>query len=163
MSRVVLLAALAAALPRSVRAEEPPPLPPPESAPELATRAEIEPPVARPPWTGREAIWGGVGLIIAGVATLIIVTPALCSSNLFNSPTPPAGAPTASGPDPRTTCIEGTIGGAAGGVALGAILLAVGEIQRATYKEWLKKHPMFGAISAGASSAGPTAGLRLEF
>jgi len=132
----------------SARAEEPPPLPPVESAEEHATPLEIEPPVSRPPWTGREAIWSGVGLIVAGTATLIVVAGPVCSQIRNGNP---------------TTCFEATVGGGAGGVAVGVILLVVGETQRASYKEWLRTHPMFAGLSVASSSRGPALGWSVSF
>ena len=140
--------ALASAWPRGVRAEEPPPLPPVESTEEHSTRLEIEPPVSRPPWTGREAIWGGVGLIVAGTATLIVVAGPVCSQIHASSP---------------TTCFEATVGGGAGAAAVGVILLVIGETQRASYKEWLRAHPMFAGFSVAPSSRGPALGWSISF
>jgi hypothetical protein len=154
--------------PRSAPAEEPPPLPPTESAappPAEATegRAEqalIEPPATHPPWSGREAIWGGVGLVIAGVATVIVVAPALCTSSLFGNGGTPS---TTTGPNPRTTCLEATIGGGSGGALLGVVMLAVGETQRAAYKAWLRAHPMFSRLSAGPTPKGPAFSWSISF
>jgi hypothetical protein len=140
--------ALASAWPRGVLAEEPPPLPPPESTEERATSVEIAPPVSRPPWSGREAIWSGVGLIVAGTATLIVVAGPVCSQLHASSP---------------TTCFDATIGGGAGGVGLGVILLVIGETQRASYREWLRTHPMFAGLSAVPGSRGPALGWTLSF
>jgi hypothetical protein len=164
-SRILLAAALASALARSARAEGPPPLPPPEP-PEAqvdqvdqADHVAVEPPVCRPPWTGREAIWGGVGLIIAGTATFIVVTPALCAG-MGGGGTQPGATSTASA---GTTCVEAVVGGAAGAVGIGVILLAIGETQRATYQHWLHKHPMFGGLSLAPGTRGPALGWGLSF
>jgi hypothetical protein len=150
-SRALFAIAVASAWPRAARADEPPALPPVESAEERPTHVEIEPPRSRPPWSGREAIWGGVGLIVAGTATLIIVAPTVCSRFSSASPTP------------ALTCYEATLGGGGGGIALGIILLAVGETQRSAYKEWLRTHPMFGGFSVVPSSRGPALGWSLSF
>ena len=147
-SRALLAIAFASGWPRGARADEPPPLPPAESTEEHSTRLEIEPPLSRPPWTGREAIWGGVGLIVAGTATLIVVAGPVCSQIRAGSP---------------TTCFEATVGGGAGGVAVGVILLVVGETQRASYREWLRTHPMFAGLSVVPSSRGSALGWSLSF
>jgi hypothetical protein len=148
VSRAVLAAAIVSTSPWCARADEPPPLPPPEPAEAPTTRLEIEPPVSRPPWTGREAIWGGVGLIVAGTATLIVVAGPVCSQIHADSP---------------TTCFEATIGGGGGAVAVGAILLIVGETQRAAYKEWLRTHPMFAGFSIAPRPTGPAVGWSVSF
>jgi hypothetical protein len=168
--RILLAAALASACPRSAYAEGPPPLPPAESpgAPIAeptqghTEEALIVPRVTHPPWTGREAIWGGVGLVIAGVATLIVVAPALCTSGLFGNGGTGPGT-TSTGPSPRTPCWEATIGGGAGGAVVGVILLAVGETQRAAYKEWLRAHPMFSGLSLGPNSKGAALSWSISF
>jgi hypothetical protein len=171
-ARTLLLVVALASCADAAWADTQPPLPPPEPAPqesaafphaEHATDLEIEPPEVRPPWSGREAIWGGVGLIIAGTLTVIVVAPALCTSSLFSAGgAADAGTPS-TGPSPRTTCVEATLGSGAGGVGLGVILLAVGETQRSTYKAWLRSHPMFGGLSLTPSTRGPAVGWTLSF
>jgi hypothetical protein len=161
VNRVLLAALLSSAWPGLARADEPPSQPPADPSDDRAGSLQIEPPVYRPPWSGREAIWGGVGLIIAGVATVIVVAPALCTSSLFGSGGGVAGATTTT--DSRSTCVGATLGGGAGGAALGAILLAVGESQRATYKTWLRAHPMFGGLSVEAGPRGPGVGWGVSF
>jgi hypothetical protein len=107
----------------------------------------IEPIVSRPPWNGQEAIWGGVGLIIAGAATLIVAVPVTCLSTASDAS--------------HTSCFA-TIGGSAGALGLGGILLAVGELQKSSYKTWLRTHPMFG-LSVMPSTRGPSLGWGVSF
>lgn len=161
-SELLLAAALASACPKGARADEPPPQPPAETPEEHATRLEIEPPVYKPPWSGREAIWGGVGLIVAGAATLIVVTPTLCTSSLFSNGVSGSGLGS-NGPSSQATCLEATVGGGAGAAGLGVLLLIVGETQRATYKEWLRAHPMFAGLSVTPGTRATSLGWSAHF
>jgi hypothetical protein len=106
--------------------------------PEDNSRPAIEPTVTHPPWSGREAIWGGVGLIVAGAGTLIIGVPISCTTSNNASLTP---------------CYA-MAGGSGGALLLGGIVLLVGEMQRASYKEWLRTHPMFAGWSVSPSGRG---------
>jgi hypothetical protein len=143
--------ALAAAAALSTRteaapADEPAEVPPPavqviEPAPAHASsEPSVEPVIRHPPWTGREAIWGGVALAVAGAATLIIALPVACYAGRSS--------------DVSATCVDAVVGGGAGGLGLGGILLIVGESQQATYKQWLKTHPMFSGLRAAPMVGG---------
>jgi hypothetical protein len=148
--------ALLALLPGAARAEEsaaPPALvqvPSEDGAmpAEDSSHPSVEPAVTHPPWTGREAIWGGVGLIVAGAAGLIVATPTICF--------------TRSSTESYAPCFA-TLGGSLGALGLGGIVLVVGEKQHASYKEWLRTHPMFGALSVMPSAHGTAVGWSMAF
>jgi hypothetical protein len=113
-----------------------------------SSHPSVEPAVTHPPWTGREAIWGGVGLIVAGAAGLIVATPTICF--------------TRSSTESYAPCFA-TLGGSIGALGLGGIVLVVGERQRASYKEWLKTHPMFSGLSVMPSARGTAVGWSMPF
>jgi hypothetical protein len=108
----------------------------------------IEPVVSHPPWTGREAIWGGVGLIVAGAASLIVATPTICFTRSANQTYTPCWA---------------TLGASLGSLGLGGIVLVVGERQRDSYKQWLRAHPMFSGFTVSPSTHATSLGWSLEF
>ncbi len=122
---------------------------------------QIEPTSSHPPWSGREAIWGGVGLIIVGVGGLI-ASPACTTLRSGGIGTAPAGT-AGTGANPQSVCLEAVLGSAAGAAGLGGILLAVGELQRASYKEWLRTHPMFGGFGIGPTMHGARVTWALAF
>jgi hypothetical protein len=103
----------------------------------------VEPAVTHPPWTGREALWGGVGLAVAGAAALIIATPIICFSTDGTSTV---------GSSPSHAACFATLGGSLGAIGLGGVLLVVGEMQRASYKQWLRAHPMFSGLTVGPTT-----------
>src|ERR1700691_1184871 len=100
ISSCVIAAAWAAASMRPAHADDPPkpaalvqvPSEDGSMPPEESGHPSVEPAVTHPPWTGREALWGGVGLAVAGAAALIIATPIICfgtdgtSSTVGSSP-----------------------------------------------------------------------------
>jgi hypothetical protein len=116
--------------------------------PEDNSHPSIEPKVTHPPWNGKEAIWGGVGLVIAGAATLIIAVPVTCL--------------TVSNNGSETPCYA-TLGGSLGALGFGAILLSVGELQRSSYRKWLKTHPAFSGLSVSPSAQGPSLTWSVRF
>jgi hypothetical protein len=116
--------------------------------PEDNSRPSIEPKVMHPPWTGREAVWGGVGLVIAGAATLIIAAPVACLTISNNGSETPCYA---------------TLGGSLGALGFGGILLTVGELQRASYKQWLKEHPALSGLTVSPSARGTSVSWSLRF
>jgi hypothetical protein len=93
----------------------------------------VAPIVTHPPWNGQGAIWGGVGLVIAGSAALIVALPVACFAAQSN--------------DTSSTCLDAMLGASLGTLALGGVLLIVGETQRASYKNWLRTHPAFAGLS----------------
>jgi len=105
----------------------------------------VEPRVVHPPWSGQGAIWGGVGLVIAGAAALIIAVPVTCVATAAETP-----------------CFA-TLGGSLGALGLGGVLLVIGELQRASYKDWLRTHPVFSGLSVKSLAGGGSGAWSVSF
>jgi hypothetical protein len=83
---------------------------------------------------------------VAGAAALIIATPIICFGT--------DGTSSTVGSSPSHAACFATLGGSLGAIGLGGVLLVVGEMQRASYKQWLRAHPMFSGLTVGPTGGG---------
>ena len=101
-----------------------------------------------PPETGVDLLAGGIALGAFGVLSL--ATAPICETSVVI-------------PLEQSACLTTSVAVGAPVLATGITLIVIGAVQRAKYKDWVRRHPALQGLSFAAASGGAAFGWSATF